>query len=301
MTQAPLYLIGNGFDLWHGIQSGYRHFKAYVAAHDQELSRICEDYLPAEDDWSDLESSLAGINVDCIIDDLSHFMSSYGADDWSDSGHHDFQMEVERVVANLSKSLKKQFSTWIRQLCIPTPETAPRRLKTIDSTARFLSFNYTPTLRTMYGIPDEQVLHIHGRADRLDSDLILGHAWNPQTRRSLSDRHDIEELDPRQVEAFGLLDDYFLKTFKPSQRLIEEHGHFFEQLAGVDKVLVLGHSLSEVDAPYFQAILSVPELYAARWHVAYRLEEDDPSEKVGQLLSLGVEKNQILTLPWLAL
>lgn len=301
MTQTPLYLIGNGFDLWHGIPSGYRHFKAYVETRDRELSRISEAYLPAEEDWSDLESSLADIDVDCIIDDLGHFMSSYGADDWSDSGHHDFQIEVERVVENLSEGLKQQFATWIRQLCIPTPETTPGRLKTIDPTARFLSFNYTPTLCALYGIPDAQVLHIHGRADRPNSDLILGHAWNPQTRRSLNDRHDIEELDTRQVEAFVLLDDYFSRTFKPSQRIIEAHRNFFEQLAGVETIWVLGHSLSEVDAPYFQAILSVPEISKARWQVAYRLEEDDPSEKAEQLQSLGVAQNQILTLPWSAL
>lgn len=301
MTQTLLYLIGNGFDRWHGIPSGYRHFKAYVEACDRELSRIIEAYLPTKEDWSDLESSLAGIDVDCIIDDLGHFMSSYGADDWSDSGHHDFQIEVERVVKNLSEGLQQQFATWIRQLTIPTPETAPRRLKTIDPTARFLSFNYTHTLCTVYGIPDAQVLHIHGRVDLPDSDLILGHAWNPQTRRSLNDRHDIDKLDTRQVEAFRLLDDYFSSTFKPSQRIIEVHRPFFELLAGVETICVLGHSLSEVDAPYFEAILSVPGMSKARWQVAYRPEEDDPSEKTEQLLSLGVEQNQILTLPWSAL
>ncbi|HLO63544.1 MAG TPA: bacteriophage abortive infection AbiH family protein [Azonexus sp.] len=301
MTQTPLYLIGNGFDLWHGIPSSYRHFKAYVKAHDQELSRISEAYLPAEEDWSDLESSLADIDVDYIIDDLGHFMSCYGADDWSDSAYHDFQIEVERVVENLSEGLKRQFATWIRKLCIPTPETAPRLLKTIDPAALFLSFNYTPTLRTMYGIPDAQVLHIHGRADRPDSDLILGHAWNPHTRRSLNYRHDIEELDTRQVEAFELLDDYFSRTFKPSQRIIEANARFFEQLTDVETIWVLGHSLLAVDAPYFHAILSVPEISKACWQVAYRLEEDDPSEKVEQLVSLGVAQNKISTLPWSAL
>jgi hypothetical protein len=299
MTQPQLYLIGNGFDLWHGIPSSYRHFKDYVEAHDRELLRIAEAYLPAEEDWNDLESALAGVDVDCIIDDLEHFTSSYGADNWSDSGHHDFQVEVERVVENLSAGLRRQFATWIRQLSIPT--TVPCRLKSFDPTARFLSFNYTPTLRTLYGVPDTHVLHIHGRADLPDSDLILGHAWNPQTRQSLNDRPDTEELDARLVEALGLLDDYFSSTFKPSMRLIESHRPFFEQLDGVETVWVLGHSLSKVDAPYFEALLSAPGISKARWQIAYRLEEDDPSAKAKQLQALGVAQNQIVTLPWSAL
>lgn len=301
MGQPQLYLIGNGFDRWHDIPSSYQHFKAYVETHNRELSRIAGDYLPAEEDWSDLESALASIDVDCIIDDLGHFMSSYGADDWSDSGHHDFQVEIDRVVKNLSVELRRQFSSWVRQLSIPTPETAPCRLRTVDPTACFLSFNYTSTLQSLYGIPNAQVLHIHGRADIPDNDLILGHAWDPQTRRSLNDRHDIEGLDTRLVDAFELLNGYFSSTFKPSRRLIEANRHFFEQQAGVETVWVLGHSLAEVDAPYFESILSVPGISKARWQVAYRLEEDDPSEKVSQLHSLGVEQNQIVTLPWSAL
>lgn len=138
MGNRKLYIIGNGFDLWHGIPSKYADFKAYVRQHDRELLRTVDDYLPAGDDWSDLESALADLDIDSIIDDLSQFMPSYGADDWSDAGHHDFQYEVDRVVQSLSKELRQQFSAWVHQLPIPSPATAQRRLSTLDPTSRFL-------------------------------------------------------------------------------------------------------------------------------------------------------------------
>jgi len=48
----------------------------------------------------------------------------------------------------------------------------------IDPTAFFLTFNYTPSLQELYGVPDRRILHIHGEANLPDSDLILGHAWH---------------------------------------------------------------------------------------------------------------------------
>ncbi|OYY26063.1 MULTISPECIES: AbiH family protein [unclassified Acidovorax] len=59
MTFSKLYVIGNGFDLWHGIPSSYREFKSFVQEHDRDLFNAVENYLPAGKDWSDLESALA--------------------------------------------------------------------------------------------------------------------------------------------------------------------------------------------------------------------------------------------------
>lgn len=52
-----------------------------------------------------------------------------------------------------------------------------KRLTYIDVHAVFLSFNYTSALGDLYAVPDAQVLHVHGKADMSDSELIFGHAW----------------------------------------------------------------------------------------------------------------------------
>jgi hypothetical protein len=297
VNDRKLYIIGNGFDLWHNMPTEYENFKEFVREHDSDIFRAIEDYLQPADDWSDLESSLAEINVESVIGDLEHFMTPYGADDWSDSGHHNFQYEVGRIVNRLSKGLRHRFGQWIRQLPIPTPETAMMRLRTIDSTARFLTFNYTSTLQELYSVPDTNVLHIHGRANLPDSDLVLGHAWNPQERQSLNDRPDIEEIDTRLMEAHSIVDEYFSNTFKPSARLIQEHRPFFEQLIGLEEICVLGHSLSIVDILYFRKLLAMPGAASARWQVACRCEREVQAQST-RLLELGVEARSIVTCPW---
>ena len=297
MENRKLYIIGNGFDLWHGIPSDYWQFKEFVRENDADLLTAVEDYLPVDEDWHELESALAEIDVSSMIDDLEHFMTPYGADDWSDSNHHDFQYEVSRIVECLSTELRRRFGQWIRQLPIPTPTTATQRLQSIDPTARFLTFNYTSTLLELYGVPDAHVLHIHGRANLPDDDLILGHAWNPQGRQSLNDRPDLEEIDTRLLEAHSILDRYFSKTFKPSARLIEEHCPFFDQLVDVEEVCILGHSLSEVDELYFRALLAIPGMASARWRMACR-PADDKHQKHTRLQELGVEASNIIICSW---
>jgi hypothetical protein len=54
----------------------------------------------------------------------------------------------------------------------------------------------------------------------------------------------------------GLIDGYFAETFKPTEQLIRGYRGEFISLGDVSEVMVLGHSLGEVDAPYFREIAS---------------------------------------------
>jgi len=297
MKDRKLYIIGNGFDLWHGIPSSFGQFRSFVGEHQPELLKAVQDYLPVDENWSDLELALAEIDVANLIEDLEHFMPGYGTEDWSDSGHHDFQYEVARVVESLSRELRHRFGQWISQLPIPQSTTAGRRLQTIDPTAFFLNFNYTTTLQELYDVPDAQILHIHGRANLPDSDLVLGHAWNPIERRSLNSRSDIEEIDTRLMEAHSILDRYFSDTFKPSADLILKHLPFFQRLTEIQEVRVLGHSLSAVDELYFRSLLTIPGMTSAQWLIACHLDSDFQTMPA-ILVALGVYPNRIVTCSW---
>lgn len=297
MKPRKLYVIGNGFDLWHGIPSSLAQFKKYVQMNDRDVYQEVEEYLPTADDWSDLERAFADIDVNALIDNMGHFMGSYGADDWSDSSHHDFQYEIGNVVERLSAGLRLRFAEWIRKLPIPSPATAEKRLALVDKDAVFFSFNYTNTLSALYGVSPERILFIHGYAELAESELILGHAWHPDTRKSLNDRPDIEEIDTRLMEANGILDSYFSETFKPSSELIAEHRAFFNGLTDIEQVIVLGHSLSEVDAAYFHALLKQNSVAAAQWYIACRSLDEWP-EKEALLIHLGIEPDRAIPVPW---
>ena len=300
MKSRTLYVIGNGFDLWHGIPSSLAQFKQYVQAIDRDVYREIEDYLPTKEDWSDLELALANMDVDALIDNLGHFMGSYGAEDWSDAGHHDFQYEVQNVVERLSSGMRMRFAEWIRKLPIPSPATTSKRIATLDAGALFFSFNYTSTLSTLYGVHPDQILFIHGCAARVGEELVLGHAWHPQTRRSLNDRPDIEEIDTRLMEANDIIDDYFSATFKRSTELITQHREFFDALTSVEQVIVLGHSLSPVDAAYFTALIEQRSVAKAKWQVACRFCEEWPEKRV-LLAQLGIDPAVAVPVLWDAL
>lgn len=297
MQTSTLYVIGNGFDLWHCIPSSLGHFKDFLRTSSPAIYLDVEEYLPVGDDWCDLETALAGFDADMLIDNLGHFMSSYDDEDWSDAGHHDFQYEVKQVVGRLSKDLRFQFGVWIRQLPIPSFTNAPNRLSMLDPQAFFLSFNYTDTLRRIYRVEPERVLHIHGSAETRDDDLILGHAWEPGSRRSLNERSDIAEIDTRLMEANSTIDNYFFATFKPSQKLIAKHQFVFEELSEVKKVVILGHSLSEVDAAYFQALFQQKSVAAAQWVIACRSEEEW-DEKSRNLELMGIRPASVRKAVW---
>ena len=297
MKPQKLYVIGNGFDLWHGIPSSLARFKQYVQATDRDVYREVEDYLPTQEDWSDLERALADMDVDALIDNLGHFMGSYGDENWSDAGHHDFQYEVQNAVERLSTGLRLRFSEWIRKLPIPTPATAQKQLATLDADSLFFTFNYTSTLSSLYGVPSERILFIHGCADLADDDLVLGHAWHPQTRKSLNDRSDIEEIDTRLIEANDIIDDYVSATIKRSADLIAQHRGFFDALTDIEQVIVLGHSLSDVDAAYFMALLEQRSVAQAAWLIACRSPADWPEKKL-LLTYLGVDSNRAVPVAW---
>lgn len=297
-----LYVIGNGFDLHHRMPTQFSDFRTFARKAAPDVFRAVDDYVPVSANWSDLENALAALDVETVKEDLSCFMPSYAADDWRDSGHHDFQFEVDRVVRQLSVELRSVFARWVRQIKVPDLANAPgvHRLTSIDRSASFLTFNYTPTLADLYGVPLERTLHIHGAASDDDQELILGHGWNPEMRKSLNDRPDIEDVDTRMIEANQILDQYFTATFKPSKQLIAQHQEFFRTLDEVTHVTVLGHSLSDVDAEYFRALLAVPAVSSATWTVACR-HRDDAAEKTQRLTRLGVPINQINAVPWTSL
>lgn len=233
MQTATLYVIGNGFDLRHNMPSSLWHFKEFLLAMDSDIYRDVEECLLVDNDWSDLETALADLDVDMLINNLGHFMSSYGDEDWGDAGHHDFQYEVDQVIRGLSKGMRSRFGQWIRQLPIPSCEGLSNRLTKLDSQALFLTFSYTSTLRRVYGVGTDRVLHIHGSAEARDDELILRHAWEPESRASLNYRANIADMDTRLMVANSIIDDYFCAASKPSQKLIAKHRHFFEGLSGV--------------------------------------------------------------------
>lgn len=297
MLTKTLYIIGNGFDLNHRLPTGYGHFKAYVRSRDRDVYDWIEDYVPAGESWADLEVALAYLDTDHIVSSLEHFMGSYADDEWSDSGHHDFQYEVDRVAGGLGGTLQQLFAEWVSTIQIPDSRSAHNRLAGLDINGTYLTFNYTSTLTSVYQVPADNILHIHGESTDADSKLVIGHAWAPEERTSLFEVVNHEDSDHRLIEAMQSLDDYFSDTFKPSKQIIEDNADFFAGLEEVDQVVVLGHSLSPVDGPYLAAVVQALKHRLVPWTVAV-LPDDDVGEKTARLEAVGVPPERVRYRLW---
>lgn len=284
---STLYIIGNGFDRYHKIPSSYHDFGHYLRRVDHVTYREIETYFSVDDDfWCEFEKQLATFDVDAVIDYASQFFMPYGAEEWSDSGHGDYQYELGRVVEAISTTMRRHFASWIRQLSIPTAATFGGELLPLDSRARYLSFNYTQTLQQIYGIPESQILHIHGNAGNPTDQLVLGHGWRRMQADLLNYGVDPSEADIRIIEGNRIVDDYFAATFKPTDIIIAHRQPFFKSLKSVRRIFVMGHSLSEIDAPYLKEIVGNIDSSSVTWKISYH---SDPTDVRENFYGLGVD------------
>nr|WP_246387712.1 bacteriophage abortive infection AbiH family protein [Gluconacetobacter sacchari] len=282
-----MFIVGNGFDLHHKIPSSYHEFGSYLRRIDPSTWKTVSEYLNFDANfWAYFEERLASFDEDAVIGYAEQFMGSYGADDWSDASHHDFEYEIEQIVDALSRKLHDHFDAWIKQLPPPVPGSY-MPVRCINRRASYLTFNYTPTLETIYDVPRNNILHIHGNCAVSDDQLLLGHGWERLNEEKLSSKID-EDTDTRLAGGYQLIDRYFADTFKPTHSILERNVAFFSSITDVNEVIVLGHSLSDVDAPYLCEVIRCIRP-SANWTVSCHRS---PELEIKRMRKLGVAPAQ---------
>ena len=248
-TTNHLYIIGNGFDLYHGLPTSYGHFRDYVNEHDNELAELVEKYYSHKknsDFWSDFEENLGNFDDDLLREYGLNYLEDYGSENWRDAFHHDYQYELDRKIDRITQGIRESFCNWLSQISF---DGLGKKAIPIEWEAYYLTFNYTPTLEKIYDIPAQNILHIHGIYKGHDNDeIIYGHGGHPYIIEK-----DID--DPRISEGEEIIKDYFEKTTKPVKQIIHRYQKFFyKMITSVKNVSIIGHSMNEIDYPYFKRI-----------------------------------------------
>ncbi|MDI9857950.1 bacteriophage abortive infection AbiH family protein [Flectobacillus roseus] len=267
MTIKKLYIIGNGFDIQHGLKSRYWDFIEYLDNTDKQLVEKLEEYFGGDALWSDFEETLAYLNTEQIVDECMDYLQPYSAEDWSDAYNHDYRYEVQQRINLITDTLKKRFTEWILQLRLPNK--ANENMVVVDKNAKFINFNYTDTLERLYKVAQEKIFYIHNKAVDTNSTLILGHSRNPQNAKKLDELYNDEDTDVRVAEGNRILDDYFIETYKSTETIITENSDFFDSLKYLETIYVFGHSLSVVDRPYFLEIIKRIDKDKVTWKVSF--------------------------------
>lgn len=266
MGKDTLYIIGNGFDLHHGMKSRFCDFKNYLVEEDSCLLKKLEDYFGSDDLWSDFEETLANLDTEQIVDECLIFLESDSVEFWSEAYHHDYQFEIQNRIDIITENLKELFNQWILQLELPY-EAINQKIE-LKPNSVFINFNYTDTLEQLYGVSNENIFYIHNKAVNSEVTLILGHNRNPKNKKSIVELYNNEDLDVRIAEGNRILDSYFEETYKSTGNIIQENKTFFKGLSGIKEIYILGHSLSKVDIPYFEEIIHNIDKSKTKWMIS---------------------------------
>lgn len=310
-----LYIIGNGFDLHHSLKTKYQHFAIYLQRNNKQLFDLMVKYywltdLDAENEeeslkdilWGDFENNLAEMEFEDLLDDFRDYLPDYGSDEFKSRDYHTFQQEIDRMIDKLTKELFDVFKEFILQVKF---EDSPDSLINIEPDSSFLSFNYTNTLERYYGVNRTKIIYIHGRAATEDEQIILGHGINPEEFKDkpliqpegLSEEDSeiwrserAEEYDYAYNTGRDSAIEYFNSSHKHTNQIIAKNRDFFSSLIDKQRILVLGHSISSVDHPYFEEIIKSTN--NPKWIVSF-FGEEEKKEKLETLTSLGLEDEQI--------
>lgn len=269
-----LYVIGNGFDLHHWIESGYTDYLKWLKKNHND---VYQDFLKFYRDateydwWKDLETNL-GYPADLkeYADDVA-LANQLDEDDFARDHYIDEKRgkyDVEDELGGLVAKIKGTFHEWIKGLNKPCCCT---RIHLDSKDSLFLNFNYSRTLEDFYHVNEDQILHIHGRVE-LDSkseEFILGHgrSWN-DIQDSLAEytMADYHGQDPKdfltglQVDNIteytrAAVVDNLYELHKDVDGIITQNSEFFLSLKDVEHVYIYGLSFGEVDLKYLETII----------------------------------------------
>lgn len=283
--KKQLFILGNGFDLHHGMATSFLEFSKFVQSERPDIADLFLIYLADNNEdqsielWADFESALSKISVkesftlaNEILDESDAFNPSAA------------EFALNEATEGLGISLMGLFENWVEQIEIPSILETENRMLRFPENSLFINFNYTNTLNELYQINEKNILHIHG-STKESSPIIVGHGVTAIAKAQhffeVSDQWG-NELDPAtegfySSETSGIvstLKHYFQKTLKPVSEIIERQKKWFYSCRNVTDIYVLGHSLSDVDLPYFQEIRRTTTSVAPKWHFSYFDDED---------------------------
>lgn len=298
-----LYIVGNGFDLGHGIPCEYSDFRNYLLENRRDILEIMEKYYYLGQDsdlWFDFETSLEkDINYDSISDIIGKNSPNFASDDFNDGDWYVAQIYIEQDCDELLENIRSGFEEWIQSLEI----LQISKKYNIDSLAQFITFNYTEILEHIYGIPVTNVLHIH---NKVGEKLIFGHGKKSEDFNSKAALYGDENallsydedgnIESNEVghEQFAenAVRAFYDKMRKQTEEIISSHSNIFNNLSSVDEVVVIGHSYNEIDFPYFKKIANSINKNS-KWTLHYFSERDKHSaEEMMKEIKVCIEKQE---------
>ena len=306
-----LYIIGNGFDIHHGIPSRYSNYRDWLEENDADLIGRLRNYCDVDDKewWNQFELELGHPDMAEYIDETAFKNEpNYGSDEFRDRDYYAGQIMAEDEIGTLVADIKGTFTDWVGSL--PAPKS-DKKIQLDKDDAFFINFNYTDTLQTLYDVKPADILFIHGNVG-LGTRLVLGHnrasdeldaEFAPEIPTPPNDLSNAE-LAEWYDEMADSGEDYIHQSVreevvsqihslrKDTENIIKANRKTFEALNDVQTIYIYGLSFSPVDEPYLDEVASKVNALTTKWVVSYYSEED--KENAERFFGLkGIKKDSV--------
>lgn len=270
-SKECLYIIGNGFDLHHKLKTTYCDFRDFLKTdknYGELLKLFARNFaLPEKDgdtEWNFFEEVIKYSNS-------IPFIKGYALNPLTINESCDL---LASEIGKINDSLDPAFYSWIQSIenemnSIKTLQNMEKTLIGDDSI--YLSYNYTNVLERFYKISPKSILHLHGFfSESKKESLFLGYGdlyFKVLESYYKNINYDQFGTDKRaEYDVEGKTDDlkriseesknkllYFFKTrnknyYIQNNRCYEFNTRVLNNLKGIRKVIVLGHSFGASDA-----------------------------------------------------
>lgn len=261
-----LYIIGNGFDIYTGLKTRYVDFCLWLKNNNPFIYENLQAIYDINAEWwNDFEIQLGRLNIKKYIQKFSQKdmceneilteieRKKKFEEKYNNIPNLYFESHCAKRLRGILEVLQYCFEKWVNdcQRSIIDPKYIH-----VEKEAFFINFNYTDVLEVLYKIPEEQVLHIHGRASKQER-LIYGHNMllDGKTKEEEQVCFELRKYNKNPYE-------YIYKYYKLK-----------EILKNIEYVHIYGFSFSPVDEDYmdwfFNNISNV-----SQWEVSYFTNTD---------------------------
>lgn len=193
-----LTIIGNGFDLGHGLPTS---FDAFIRSNPFVFPQKYAIFRGGDGTWEKVEELygnrlrqiLAERSRHDVTEVVEEIISGYGLNEYGEVDYYNylsdaFEGEYHNILflVELLTEFEHDFQKYLCEKCgddilrKTTPFTNIHRL--LNSSSRIISFNYTNTIETVYGV--SCVDHIHGS---VDNSIAIGTGTLDAAKKTLVD------------------------------------------------------------------------------------------------------------------
>jgi len=315
-----LYIIGNGFDLFHNMKTKFEDFRDFLSNKDLPFFEEFENLF-----W------ITNSKIDFERFNSNHFSNEIQIKEWKNLEEILGNWEIEDIEYSIATEIQdieeldggfcegiklptsgkyyndffdtfhNYFYQWINQnnnnfknydLC----EKINNKFKFNIEKDLFFSFNYTKILENFYNIKQKNICHIHGICND-ESSIILGCHKNEHVKYNYEDdgnylnRNQFLEKYKKKLTA-TINETISSKVLKNYQQQLDENKDFFCKIkkSHIKEIIVIGHSVNEIDLNYYKEIHKLAK--NADWKI-YFFNEENILLITERLKNIGINKENI--------